>query len=136
MCVFSFSVDKTVARGFIRTRSRVYIFSLSRFVSFSPVRVVFCGCFVSFEKGKIAKSRRGEDENSRRETAAHRKKNNSSCLLSLTFSLSNDKHFLLFSSEEEMKQKKRGEYAAAGDINRIGDYQSRVLRRVNFVPAR
>jgi hypothetical protein len=35
-----------------------------------------------------------------------------------------------------MKQKKRGEYASAGDINRIGDYQSRVLRRVNFVPAR
>jgi hypothetical protein len=133
--VFSFSVDKTVARGFIRTRSRVYIFSLSRFVSFS-VRVVFCGCFVSFEKGKIAKSRTQKRPKKRRDRRPTEKKNNSSCLLSLTFSLSNDKHFLLFSAEEEMKQKKRGEYAAAGDINRIGDYQSRVLRRVNFVPAR
>jgi hypothetical protein len=88
--------------------------------------------------GVLSLSKKEKSQNAKihRRPPPTEKKNNSSCLLSLTFSLSNDKHFLLFSSEEEMKQKKRGEYAAAGDINRIGDYQSRVLRRVNFVPAR
>ena len=66
MCVFSFSVDKTVARGFIRTRSRVYIFSLSRFVSFSLSCVccvlwVFC-LFRKRKNRKIQKRRRRELE--------------------------------------------------------------------------